>query len=101
MNYYYKYSAEGGTVTLGITRNDNGTVNVIIQDTGCGIPEEDLRHLFERVYRVDQARTREHGGTGLGLDIAYEIVSRHDGRIIVTSTLHQGSTFRVILPETK
>ncbi|QSF46297.1 sensor histidine kinase [Paenibacillus tianjinensis] len=96
-----KYSAEGGTVTLGITRNDNGTVNVIIQDTGCGIPEEDLPHLFERFYRVDQARTREHGGTGLGLAIAYEIVSRHDGRIVVTSTLHQGSTFMVILPGTK
>ncbi|WP_449602111.1 sensor histidine kinase [Paenibacillus sp. Marseille-Q9583] len=96
-----KYSAEGGTVILGITRNDNGTANVIIQDTGCGIPEEDLPHLFERFYRVDQARTREHGGTGLGLAIAYEIVSRHGGRIVVTSTLHQGSTFTVILPETQ
>ncbi|WP_083609433.1 MULTISPECIES: cell wall metabolism sensor histidine kinase WalK [unclassified Paenibacillus] len=96
-----KYSAEGGTVTLGLSRNDNGTVNVIIQDTGCGIPEEDLPHLFERFYRVDQARTREHGGTGLGLAIAHEIVSRHGGRIVVTSTLHQGSTFTVILPETQ
>ncbi|WP_236334244.1 sensor histidine kinase [Paenibacillus auburnensis] len=96
-----KYSAEGGTVTMGITRNDNGTANVIIQDTGCGISEEDIPHLFERFYRVDQARTREHGGTGLGLAIAYEIVSRHGGRIAVTSTLHQGSTFTVILPETK
>ncbi|WP_379154283.1 sensor histidine kinase [Paenibacillus sp. sgz5001063] len=96
-----KYSAEGGTVTLGISRNDNSTVNVIIQDTGCGISAEDLPHLFERFYRVDQARTREHGGTGLGLAIAYEIVSRHGGRIVVTSTLNQGSTFTVILPEAR
>ncbi|WP_060862413.1 sensor histidine kinase [Paenibacillus riograndensis] len=96
-----KYSAEGGTVTLGITRNDNDTLSLFVQDTGCGIPEEDTPHLFERFYRVDQARTREHGGTGLGLAIAYEIVSRHGGRITVTSALHQGSTFTVILPEAK
>ncbi|MHA6532917.1 sensor histidine kinase [Paenibacillus sp. BAC0078] len=96
-----KYSAEGGTVTLGITRNDNDTLSLSVQDTGCGIPEEDIPHLFERFYRVDQARTREHGGTGLGLAIASEIVGRHGGRIMVTSVLQQGSTFTVILPEAK
>lgn len=96
-----KYSAEGGTVTLGITRNDNDTLILSVQDTGCGIPEEDIPHLFERFYRVDQARTREHGGTGLGLAIASEIVSRHGGRILVTSALQRGSTFTVVLPEAK
>ncbi|KAI7259391.1 hypothetical protein KC345_g10324 [Hortaea werneckii] len=96
-----KYSFTGDTITLGIYHNGNGTASLFIQDTGCGIPEADIPHLFERFFRVDQARTREHGGTGLGLAIAYEIVNRHGGRIAVNSTLHQGSTFTVILPETK
>lgn len=96
-----KYSYAEDKVTLGISHNGNSTVGLYIQDTGCGIPEADIPHLFERFFRVDQARTREHGGTGLGLAIAFEIANRHGGRIVVHSTLHQGSTFTVILPETK
>jgi signal transduction histidine kinase len=65
-------------------------------DTGAGISQADLEHIFERFYRADKARTTR--GLGLGLPIARAIVERHQGRIEVESALGRGSTFRVILP---
>lgn len=73
-------------------------VRVMIEDTGEGIPAEELDHIFDRFYRVDQSRDRETGGTGLGLAIAKEFVQAHGGDIQVKSELDKGTCFSVLLP---
>lgn len=69
-----------------------------ISDTGAGIPEEDLPYIFERFYKADKARTRTRSGTGLGLAIARQIVTEHNGDILVESHVGEGTTFTVVLP---
>ena len=69
-----------------------------VTDTGMGISQADLPHLFERFYRVDRARTRERGGSGLGLAICQGIVLAHGGTTAVTSKLDVGTTFTVRIP---
>lgn len=91
-----KYT-ESGKVSLGIT-GDAQVVQIRIQDTGAGIPKEDIGHLFEKFYRVDNTATRTIGGTGLGLFICRKIVEMYNGRIWVESTLGKGSTFYINLP---
>jgi signal transduction histidine kinase len=71
---------------------------VEIEDTGVGIPEEDLPRIFERFYRVDKARSRELGGNGLGLSIVKRIVFAHRGEVSVVSETGRGSTFSITLP---
>ncbi len=71
---------------------------LIVKDTGIGIPEDAIPHLFERFYRVDKARSRGTGGTGLGLAIVERIITLHGGFITVESELGHGSTFTVHLP---
>lgn len=73
-------------------------IRIAVTDTGPGIPEEDIPHLFQKFYRVDNSATREKGGTGLGLYISKQIVEMFDGKIWVESKLGQGSTFYVELP---
>lgn len=73
-------------------------VQVTVEDSGEGIPEEELDYIFDRFYRVDKARERESGGTGLGLAIAKEFIQAHGGSIQVTSKLGAGSCFRILLP---
>lgn len=91
-----KYT-ESGKVSIGIT-GDAQVVQIRVQDTGAGIPKEDIPHLFEKFYRVDNTATRTIGGTGLGLFICRKIVELYSGRIWVESTLGQGSTFYINLP---
>jgi heavy metal sensor kinase len=92
-----RYTPGGGTVSISLRREGQMAV-VSISDTGPGIPEADLPHIFERFYRVDKARSRTEGGTGLGLSIAQYIAEVHGGRIEAESEPGKGSTFRVWLP---
>ncbi len=91
-----KYSDQG-KVTLGLTGNDS-VVQMYVRDTGHGIPAEDIPHLFQKFYRVDNSATRTIGGTGLGLFICRKIIELYQGRIWVESELNKGSTFYINLP---
>ena len=77
-------------------QGDNAILQV--RDTGMGIPDDALTHIFERFYRVDKARSRATGGSGLGLAIVRAIVLRNRGEITVESVLDQGTTFTVTFP---
>ena len=93
-----KYTPEGGQVTLTLALNGDNEARIHVRDTGMGIPAAHLPHIFERFYRVDEARNRNIGGTGLGLSIVKAIINAHQGRIRVLSTPGQGSEFIVYLP---
>jgi len=94
-----KYTPPGGHIVMRLS-NGAGNARIEIRDTGIGIAEKDLPHIFERFYRADQARSREPGGSGLGLAIARWIVDLHGGKIEAQSTFGQGSLFRITLPIT-
>ena len=92
-----KYNLPGGKLTVSLRRCED---NAILQfsDTGVGIPEDAIDHIFERFYRVDKARSRKTGGSGLGLAIVRSMVERNQGQIQVESTVGQGSVFTVSFP---
>lgn len=92
-----KYTPDGGSVTIRLRRAGRDAV-LEISDTGVGIPEEDLPHVFDRFYRVDKARSRDTGGTGLGLSIVQQIIRLHAGSVTVQSVRGEGTTFTVQLP---
>ncbi len=92
-----KYTPENGLVEISLFR-DNGTVKVRVKDTGMGIPTDDLPKIFDRFYRVDKARSRELGGSGLGLSISKWIADIHGGTISVESEINVGTVFTVIFP---
>jgi len=92
-----KYTPEEGTVSLSLEKQ-NGYAQLIVQDTGIGIPQQEIPKIFDRFYRVDKARTRELGGSGLGLSITKWIAELHKGYIEVESEVNKGSKFRVMLP---
>jgi PAS domain S-box-containing protein len=91
-----KYT-ESGKISIGLTGDDN-VVQVYVRDTGRGIPKEDIPHLFQKFYRVDNTDTRTIGGTGLGLFISRKIIELYNGRIWVESEQGKGSTFFINLP---
>jgi heavy metal sensor kinase len=93
------YTPEGGAVTLSLHRRPDGWVRVSVADTGIGIAAEDLPRIFDRFWRVDRARTRKAGGSGLGLSIARSIAEAHGGTLEVESEVGKGSTFEVLLPQ--
>ncbi len=92
-----KYTQEGGKVTLSLERH-NGHANFIVDDTGIGIPEKDLKQIFNRFYRIDKSRSRIPDGLGLGLSISKWVVEVHGGKIFVESKIGVGSKFTVVLP---
>jgi signal transduction histidine kinase len=91
-----KYTPPEGTVTVSVNA-DNGQVAISISDTGVGISEDDLPHIFKRFYRCDISRAQ--GGTGLGLSLVRAIVHSHGGSVNATSHLGKGSTFTVTLTQ--
>ena len=84
-------------VTVIVDRQEDNAV-IKVKDTGVGIPEESLGHLFERFYRVDKARSRKSGGSGLGLSIVRNMVERNSGLINVESVVGEGSVFTLTFP---
>jgi histidine kinase len=95
-----RYTPAGGEVTLDASRQGN-YVETAVKDTGTGIPPEHLPHIFTRFYRVDKSRSRQGGGSGIGLTIARHLVEAHGGRIWVESEGEgQGSVFTFTLPIT-
>jgi heavy metal sensor kinase len=107
-----KYTEEGGKITIQLTKNhappnDNGNglepgkmglAEITVTDTGIGIAKQDQERIFDRFFRVDKARSREQGGSGLGLSICKWIVEAHHGKISVESEVGKGSSFIVLLP---
>ena len=99
----YEVIAEIGTGAMGTIYRARDSVldrevALSVRDDGVGIAPADLPRVFERFYRADRARSRELGGTGLGLSIVKHIAQLHGGRVEAESTLGQGTTIRVILP---
>jgi len=92
-----KYSREDRTVAIKVTKQE-GFIDIVIKDKGCGIDKEHLSKIFNRFYRVDKARSRHEGGTGLGLAIVKHIVQYHNGKIDVQSVKGQGSSFKISIP---
>jgi PAS domain S-box-containing protein len=97
LNNAVKYSPAGTDVTV-ICEREEACALVTIADQGIGIPDEDLQQIFERFYRVDNARTREVEGTGLGLAVSRSIIRAHGGRIWAENNADGGTTFRFTIP---
>ena len=93
-----KYTPKGGLICLRTYTNAAGEACLEVQDSGIGVSQEDMQHMFDRFYRSDPARTRQSGGTGLGLAIARWIVDRHGGHIDVLSREGLGTRMTVCLP---
>jgi two-component system phosphate regulon sensor histidine kinase PhoR len=92
-----KYTPDRGTITITAEAGHDFVV-IHVEDTGIGIPLNDLPRIFERFYRVDKARSREMGGTGLGLSIVKHLVEGHGGTVTVESLPGRGTKFRIMLP---
>lgn len=92
-----KYNVVGGNVKVFLYVKE-GNVNLIIDDTGIGIPEEDIPHIFDRFYRVDKARNRDVGGSGLGLAIVKDTVEKHAGYVEAFRRETGGTRFAVVFP---
>ncbi|KOP70251.1 histidine kinase [Lysinibacillus sp. FJAT-14745] len=91
-----KYNIDGGMVIISV-KMKNKQVIVDIKDTGIGIPDEEKRNIFEPFYRVDKSRSRELGGSGLGLSIVQSIINKHNGKITVTDNENGGTWFKITL----
>jgi len=92
-----QYTPPGGQVSVRASLVGPEVV-IAVSDTGMGIPKADQQRIFERFYRVDDARSRAVGGTGLGLSITKHLLEAHGGRIEVESDVGRGSTFSLVLP---
>lgn len=91
------FTDDNGSIQI-VIQKIPGYVKTVIQDTGIGIPENDLERIFERFYQVESHMTRRHGGMGLGLSVAKAMIEMHGGRIWAESTPGEGSAFTIILP---
>ena len=94
------YTPSGGKISVA-SKKAGDKIFISISDTGIGIPEDEIPHLFERFYRVNKERSRKSGGTGLGLSITEWVLTAHDGKIEVKSTVGRGSEFMTLFPVAK
>ena len=92
-----KYNRPGGSVRVSVTQ-EPGKLLLRVSDTGCGIPEEYQRSIFQPFFRVDKSRSREYGGAGLGLSLVWEIADLHGGSVWVEESSEKGTTIAVGLP---
>jgi len=92
------FTDEGGKVTVGVEDMGN-FLRIWVSDTGIGIPQEEINHIFENFYQVEKHLTRHHGGLGIGLTVAKAMVEMHGGTILVESKEGKGSVFTIILPK--
>ncbi|OVE78157.1 hypothetical protein BVX98_01070 [bacterium F11] len=92
-----KYSPAGSVVQM-ISKNEDGKIHIAIRDHGIGIQQSDHKKVFDRFYRADKARSRETGGSGLGLSIARWIAEAHNGKLTLESSLEKGATFTLTIP---
>lgn len=93
-----KYAGEGASVTITATSTSSG-IKITVADTGKGVSEEDKKHLFDRFYRIDKARSRSTGGHGLGLSIAKWVVQGHRGTIEILDNKPHGTIFKILIPK--
>ncbi len=93
----FKFTADGGRIEVMINKDETWT-NIVISDTGIGIPKEKLSKIFDRFYQIDGSHTREQEGTGIGLSLTKELVELHKGKIEVKSEEGKGTTFIVKIP---
>lgn len=89
-----KFTPEQGKITIGSHINKNKVV-ITVEDTGLGIPKEDIPYIFDRFYRIDKSRTKDKGGSGLGLSIAKWIIKEHKGSIEVKSRVNMGTKISI------
>jgi signal transduction histidine kinase len=94
----FKFTPRAGTVELSVDAMEGGAVQIEVRDSGAGIPQEQLPHVFEKFYQADNQRAASATGSGLGLAIAKSIVEAHGGTITCDSTAGVGTTFTIILP---
>ncbi|WP_019420970.1 sensor histidine kinase [Paenibacillus sp. OSY-SE] len=92
-----KFTPDNGTITIVLSRQSKG-IEVVISDTGIGIPKEDLNRVFERFYKADRSRRRDGNGSGLGLAIVNKVMSLHNGTVALASVSGQGTKVTVTLP---
>jgi heavy metal sensor kinase len=93
-----KYTPRNGKITI-ILKDDNGHVNILIEDTGIGMNEDELPHIFDRFYRVNSSKINHIKGNGLGLSIVAWIINAHQGTIDVSSNPDKGTRFNIVLPK--
>jgi two-component system sensor histidine kinase VicK len=92
------YTRGGGSVEVSVAADQRGHVELVVRDTGVGIPERELAHIFEPFYRGDASRTRNGSGSGLGLSIVNELVKLHGGKITIRSAQSRGTSVHILLP---
>jgi len=95
-----RYTPLGGRIQIHWSSTPEG-LKFIVKDSGPGIAAEHLPRLAERFYRVDRSRSRETGGTGLGLAITKHVMQRHGGELRIDSVVGQGSTFKLVFPQSR
>ena len=94
-----KFTPKNGDIYVQIYSSPKDSMTIEIEDTGIGIPENDIKYIFDRFYRVDESRARNSGGTGLGLSISQQIINLHQGQIYIQSKIDVGTKFIIVLPK--
>ena len=96
-----KYGVNDGKINILLKKVNNDKISIVVSDNGVGIPNNEIPNIFEAFYRVDKSRSREIGGSGLGLSIVKAIIDKHNGSIVINSKINVGTQIEVMLPITK